>query len=257
MKLIEIGEIARLRRLVVNHRELSRAKHAVGEVEVRFRDGRRFLLRGGPSDVHAFRRVFLRDEYRLRGGGPWPTVLDLGGNIGCFAFRVASQAGRVIVYEPDPANLALLERSVACLTEVSVVPQAVAGAPGVLELHTASSGRVGGRSSLFADQWTQQDTVVEVKATTLDAVFEEHAIERCELMKIDVEGAEYEILHAAGRETLERIDRIVGEYHDVRPEDPRTRIDAFRRFLEGAGYEVEVAPSKRHPNSGLFFAQRL
>ena len=109
MKLSEIGEYARLGLLVENPIELSRAKRTEGDLCARFRDGRRLQMHGGHSDIHTFRRVFLTDEYRLR-QGPWDTVLDLGGNIGCVALRVAQQARRVIVYEPDPLNPAARRR---------------------------------------------------------------------------------------------------------------------------------------------------
>jgi len=161
----------------------------------------------------------------------------------------------LIVFEPDPANLVQLRKNIADERGVTIVPKGVAGAPGHLKLHVESSGGVGGRSTLYAELG-HHDSTVEIEVTTLDRVFDDFAIERCDLLKIDVEGAEYEILGCASRATLDRIDRIVGEYHDVRPEDPSTRIDAFRRFLEDAGYRVDVVPSRRHANLGLFFAQR-
>jgi FkbM family methyltransferase len=259
VKFTEIGEYARLGLLVANPVEVSRAKRSDGELCARFRNGRRFSLRGGHSDIHTFRRVFLSDEYRLR-KGPWDTVLDLGGNIGCVALRVARQARRVIVYEPDPLNLAMLTRNLAGLDNVLVVPEAVAGERGRRKLHVAGSGRWGTRSTLFHDVQAQRlnaaDTEVEVSVTTLDALFADHAIERCDLLKIDVEGAEYEIFGAAGKDTFARIERIVGEYHDVFPEDPRTRIAAFRASLEQLGFRVETKPSRKWENQGLFFAQR-
>ena len=259
MKVREIGEKVRLALLVENPFELSRAKRSEGELCARFRDGRRLSMHGGHSDIHTFRRVFLTDEYRLR-KGPWDTVLDLGGNIGCVALRVASRARRVIVYEPDPLNLELLMRNVSGLDNVTVVPEAVAGEPGRRKLHVAGSGRWGTRSTLFHDvqaaRLNAADTEVEVPVTTLDALFAEHAIERCDLLKIDVEGAEYEIFAAASPDTFKRIERIVGEYHDVFPEDPRTRVAAFCTSLEKRGFRVETKPSRKWENQGLFFAQR-
>jgi FkbM family methyltransferase len=257
VKLSEIGERLRLQRLVANPVEVAGAKRADGEVSVRFRDGRRLALRGGNSDYHVFRRVFLTDEYRLRGAPARDTVLDLGGNIGCFAFCVQPSARRVIVYEPDPANLDLLERNLAGFGNVQRVAEAVSGTPGRLSLHKQAGGQLGGRSTLFPElAGPYTDETLEVPVTTLDAIFDTHAIERCDLLKIDVEGAEYAILGGAGKDTLARVARIAGEYHDVRPDDPRTRIEAFRAFLESAGFDVETRPSRRNTNTGLFFAHR-
>lgn len=242
--------------MTANPFEIWRGKRREDELTVRFRNGRSLALRSGGSDLHIFLRVFLRDEYRLRGGGPWRTVLDLGGNVGCFSHRVAREAERLIVYEPDPANLAQLRKNLADEKNVAIVARAVAGEPGMRKLHVAASGQLGGRATLYADLANPDDGTVEVEVTTLDAVFDDHAIEHCDLLKIDIEGAEYEALGRASPATLAGIDRIVGEYHDVRPEDPDTRIDAFERFLERAGFRVEVVPSRRHANQGLFFAKR-
>ena len=260
MKFTEIGEYARLGMLVKNPIEVSRAKRLEGDLCVRFRDGHDFSMRGGHSDHHTFRRVFLTDEYRLR-RGPWDTVIDLGGNIGCVARRVARHARRVIVVEPDPLNLELLRPNLAGYGHVEVFAGAVGGASGPRKLHFTGSGRWGSRSTLFHDVQAQRinaaDAAVEVSVTTLDALFADYAIERCDLLKIDVEGAEYEIFASASPDTLARIQRIVGEYHDVSPEDPRTRIAAFARSLEQAGFRVETKPSRKWDNQGLFFAERV
>jgi len=50
--------------------------------------------------------------------------------------------------------------------------------------------------------------------------------------------------------------RAKGEYHNVSPDDPRTRIQKFRLFLEEKGYEVEVIPHRRKENFGMFFASK-
>jgi FkbM family methyltransferase len=176
------------------------------------------------------------------------------------ALRVARDARRVIVVEPDPLNLELLAHNLAGLAHVQVVAGAVAGESGKRKLHFTGSGRWGSRSTLFHDvqkaRINAADAAVEVSVTTLDALFADHAIERCDLLKIDVEGAEYEIFAATSPDTFARIERIVGEYHDVFPDDPRTRVAAFRASLERLGYRVEIAPSRKWDNQGLFFAQR-
>ena len=97
----------------------------------------------------------------------------------------------------------------------------------------------------------------EVPARTLDDLFERHEIDACDLMKIDVEGAEYDILHAASDDTLARIRRIHGEYHNVNPENPETRIDHFASFLRSKQFDLDVLPHQRRDNHGLFFAVRL
>ena len=70
------------------------------------------------------------------------------------------------------------------------------------------------------------------------------------------EGGEYDILYPAA-DILPRVKRIHGEYHDVRADDPRTRIDNFAQFLRDNGYrDLVVEAHPKMPNHGMFFAVR-
>ena len=54
---------------------------------------------------------------------------------------------------------------------------------------------------------------VDVLCTTLDDIFFENNVECCDLLKMDCEGAEYEIILSASMETLKKISQIIMEYH--------------------------------------------
>ncbi len=88
---------------------------------------------------------------------------------------------------------------------------------------------------------------------------------RITLLKIDCEGAEFPILMTSRR--LDRIDRIVGEYHELRAELPQhVRIPGCRQFtvdalaahLADAGFAVTLEPqaTATFGELGLFFAER-
>jgi FkbM family methyltransferase len=246
---------------IVRFRKRGRRSNAPRELEVRFLDGRSFFLRAGQTDFHVFNRIFVRDEYELDPvrAGSWDTVIDIGANVGTFACRVAKNARRVICFEPAPASFAQLERNTRQFEGVEAVREAVAGAPGLVRLHRPRDGRQSDSFTFFPEPGLGAegfDDADEVTATTLDALLVKHGVDRCDLLKIDAEGAEYEIFHATSDATLARIQRITGEYHDVQPDDPRTRIAHFAAHLESKGFAVETKPSKRRRNHGLFFARR-
>jgi hypothetical protein len=88
---------------------------------------------------------------------------------------------------------------------------------------------------------------------------------RIDLVKIDCEGAEFPILLSAS--LLDRIDRIVGEYHELRADlPPHVRVGDCRAFtldvlaatLERAGFSVstEQQATAQYGALGLFFADR-
>jgi FkbM family methyltransferase len=216
-----------------------------GVLEVRWRDGRPPLfVPGGGMYYHVFHRIFLRDEYRIGRRG-WGCVLDLGANLGFFSARVAPRAQRVIAYEPMQINWDLLRRNTTGFAHVEGVRAGVAAARGRVRLDFATGACAGG------------DVAGEtIETVSLDDVFAAHEIGRCDLLKIDVEGMEYEILDAASPEVLGRIAEIRAEYHDVKPDDPRTRINNFEAFLCARGFAVEVVPHPRKPNHGMLFATR-
>jgi len=261
MRLEDVGDYLALRRIAANPWETVRFRKTrkPGQtLAVQLRASAPLALRGDSNDFHIFHRIFLRDEYRLAQlPAQLGDVIDLGANVGLFTARVAPRAKRVFCYEPVPANFSQLERNVAQLPNVTAFREAAAGAPGTLRIYQPESDALSGRHSAFAEVSAHMTARYdEVPARALDEIFARHSIEACDLLKIDVEGSEYEILHGASDATLARIARIHGEYHDVAPEDPRTRIDAFAGFLRGCGYSVDVAPHRRKPNLGLFFATR-
>jgi len=263
MRVEDLTDFFKVRRLAGNPWEVVRFRKGQRKgdlLHVRMHDGHPLFVRGGCADYHMFHRIFLRDEYRVNRATPgsWSWVVDLGANVGMFAARAARLARNVVACEPIAVNFAQLTKNVEGRAGVTPLKVAVAGEPGTLKIFRpeAQSNRTGSFSAFKAPDAALTDDYEEVPATTLDALFEEHGIDRCDLLKIDIEGAEYDVLHAASEATFAKVQRIHGEYHDVRPEDPRTRIEAFLRFLRDKGFQLEIEPHRRKPNFGMFFGAR-
>jgi FkbM family methyltransferase len=120
---------------------------------------------------------------------PQMTVWDIGANVGLFSFAAATIASRVIAVEADTWLASLLHRSslLNCLP-VTVVPAAVAAQLGVASLCISKDGRAS--NSLIGEGPAQ--TVI---AITMDWMLERFAAPQ--VVKIDVEGMEYEALLGA------------------------------------------------------------
>jgi FkbM family methyltransferase len=238
----------------------SRRKQRHGQtIEVRLRDGHRFYLPGGKRDFRMFTRIYVQDEHRVARlrDARWECVVDLGANAGYFATLVGSRARRVICYEPIPENFVQLQKNTESWPNIIAVCQAVHGTRSTIRLYHAAKGGTTGRYSTYPVPGVHlPETFTEVPAVTLDDVFDQHQIVLCDLLKIDVEGAEYEVLYAARDTTLSKIQRICGEYHDTQSDDPTIEIGALSAFLRSKGFEVEVAPRRKHRKHGPFFATR-
>jgi hypothetical protein len=77
----------------------------------------------------------------------------------------------------------------------------------------------------------------EVATTTLDAVVEEAGA--VALVKMDIEGAEYDVFQGCRASTLRRIAKIVAEVHVFAQDHPK-RLEAFVLQLKDSGFTVHI-----------------
>ena len=199
---------------VVNWTEIGAAALRGGEVTtLRLRNGVVVESAPGALVVPLYKEIWFKDDYRLRRDPlpPGSTVIDIGANIGMFAVFAATEMGaaRVVAFEPFADSFALLSANAARnhLTSIEPVPLGIAGAAGTRTLHM--QGRHGVHS-LFGTSGEAKP----IECITLADAFARFAIARCGFLKLDCEGAEYEILLGTPPEILARIDRLALEYHD-------------------------------------------
>jgi FkbM family methyltransferase len=124
-------------------------------------------------------------------------VLDIGANVGVFAWLAARLGGRkVIAFEPTPA-VAACAVSIAEHNElaVEVEPIAVGGEPGTVPLYLSGASDL---SNSTRAGFRQARGTVEVPMETLDAVCQRRAVEPA-VLKIDTESTEPEVLRGAAR----------------------------------------------------------
>ncbi|MBI2932063.1 MAG: FkbM family methyltransferase [Planctomycetes bacterium] len=256
MRLSDIGDWLRLRRHLARPWEFVRSRHAPPPApvyEIPFRDGGSVRLRDAPMDRHIFHRIFARDEYALDGvlPGAWDTVIDIGAHIGLFAVRVAPLARRVLSYEPSDENHALLVENVRRFAHVRPHRAAVAGKRGTVTLYRSDNPSA---HSMFPAEHERKTGATIVDSLALADIFEEHQIDRCDLLKLDCEGAEYDVLYALPRELWPRIERLAMEFHPVAGGPAEWRGEALARYLRDIGHRVELRPSKKNPAKGLLFS---
>ncbi len=136
--------------------------------------------------------------------GPDSVCLDVGANIGLYCLGLSQLApdGRVYAFEPSPGALQWLRRNLEAndVTNVEVVEAAVSDRVGTVGFHdvpffTAGSFTADESSHLASE--AVGSTLVEVPCTTLDAFVESSGVERVDVIKIDVEGAELSVLEGA------------------------------------------------------------
>lgn len=182
---------------------------------------------------------------------PQDTIVDIGGHIGSFTVKAAAQAinGKVYAFEPFPSTYAVLKKNTENLKNVQVEQTAVSGVSGTQELFFSSSNPA--ENSLLR----RTDKSVKVPLVTLKEVFDMNHIENVDLMKVDCEGAEYDILFNAG-DSLSIVQKMVMEVHEPKyfgiPD--KYTIDGLVQLLEDNGFKVRFLRENRF--QGYIFASR-
>ena len=202
------------------------------------RNGLRFETRPGTLDAAIFKEVFVHRLYTPAGFeiGPRDVVVDIGAQIGAFSVFAAQAAasGRVIAFEPAPANFELLQHNIELnsLPNVETLPRAVSGVAGERELRLSQNT---GGHSFHAVEKAAPIAVIRVAAVTLADVARERELPQIDFLKMDCEGEEYGIIEGCPDELLRRIRRLAMEVHDL--DDTRNAV-RLRERLIARGLEV-------------------
>lgn len=180
------------------------------------------------------------------------TVFDVGGNIGFFSTllsRYAGPSGRVLVFEPEPANLGLLRVNLGAnhCVNVTVVACAAGAEAGTavfsLDDATGATGHLGpGATAGELAVGTGKVRLMETPVETIDRVAESSGTSP-DVIKMDIEGGELQALTGAV-ETLRRHRPIV-----VSELTGASGVDVVR-LLDGLGYSMWDLESGRSVAAG-------
>jgi FkbM family methyltransferase len=190
------------------------------------------------SELEVLRNVFVEEEYRIPLAEPVRTVVDLGSHVGVSVlwFHALYPDAAIVAVEPHPATFRRLERNVGRLDRVRLVNVAVGDSNGSRPLF--SSGESWAASLRKQPQLGHVD---EVTCRRLDDLLEELGIGAVDLLKLDIEGAEHEVLSTF--DGLARVRTVICEYHrELNPVD----AFAFMGALEGFVPMLSRGDSERH-----------
>lgn len=188
-------------------------------------------------------------------------VIDIGGNIGTFALLASKHAprGKVFTFEPNTENYELLLQNIALNNATNIIPirAAVSGSSGAASLKLFCSSE-GGLHSILQDRMSDPNRYELVDSVTLKAIFDQHDIQRCHFLKLDCEGAEYDILYNLPIEYFARIDKIAMEYHgDKDAQKRREQSNALVSFLEKSGFRIDAYQEFIGFRGGFIRAMRI
>ncbi|HQW41754.1 MAG: FkbM family methyltransferase [Flavobacteriales bacterium] len=187
---------------------------------------------------------FGEERMKFSADGPSPVIVDCGANVGVSILYYKSRfpASKVICFEPDAAVRACLETNMEAngITDVNCRPEVV---------------WVDDRGVLFGSEGADGGSVLRTAgAAVLPSVRLKDVLREVgsiDLLKVDIEGAESEVLLDCGDE-LKRVKYLYVEYHSF-PDRPQT-LGALLELLTTNGFRYyihRIGVHHKHPFAGL------
>jgi FkbM family methyltransferase len=172
---------------------------------------------------------------------PGATLYDIGGNVGFFTVlgaKLVGPTGHVYVFEPVPENAATIRHNLAMneFRNVIVFENAVARVGGNVALNVAEYS--GGAVLASAGKPPDHKETIMVRSVAIDELIEQGQVKAPQVVKIDVEGAELDVLQGMAQTLARDTPLIIYEIDDGAEAAFRAKCEACEQFLHRAGYQV-------------------
>ncbi len=172
--------------------------------------GFKINVREGTQDEYIINEQFrggIGGDYKHMSLSPEDRVLDLGGNIGIYALANSKRVKSVVSFEPDKSNIEIYKKNMLDnnIKNCKVLPYAVVGNDDKeRKFYISTKKNLGAHSFLVKRGRTE----VIVPCMNINDILK---IGNFNKIKMDIEGAEYEVLK--GIESFSGIESLVIEYH--------------------------------------------
>ena len=196
-------------------------------------------IRVKSTDLMALTNVWMINEYDVDSFkiNQNDVVIDVGAHIGLFSLLVSQfcKTGKIFSFEPIRENFDLFVSNLELNHIQNVFP-----------FNVGVSKNSGGLNLFLNDDQSAHSIFpngsksVAVDSTSLQKIFDEKKISACKLLKLDCEGAEYDIIDSLPAEYLDKIQNMVIEYHfaDTKPELIKNLIIK----IKNAGFKIQTVP---------------
>jgi FkbM family methyltransferase len=226
-------------------------RHRLTPTVIRIRgSGLQFVVRGA-MDIWIIKETCLdRDYLWLESLGPDWNVVDVGAGLGYFTVHASKLCpqGVVHAYEPLEESFLLLEENISLnqVHNAHIFREAATGSNGPLSPITVGAEAV---STRFIESAGEQ----EIQSVNLETVLDRLPHGKCDFLKIDCEGCEYDLLMKTDQKTLARISRLSLEYHEGFTDYSSKNLI---KFLEQSNFSVLHRPGPVHSHLGYLYAWR-
>lgn len=221
--------------------------------EIHFKDKKLKLDLKSEADESVFYEIFTQCEYNVldeiikKANAP---IIDIGAHIGLFSLyaNILNPNVQIFAYEPEEENFKTLKEHLKLndTKNINIKNLAVTAQEGTVMLCISPDSH--NHSIIQIENGLK---TVKVPSTTLKKIVEK--VGHISLIKMDCEGAEFEILESTPNEILKEIDNIYIEYHTYSEEMNPKRL---RNALDKAGFRTSEYTSRYDARFGFILAKK-
>ena len=175
---------------------------------IKVRNGMKFYVRN-LLDIWTLKEVLFDDVYKIDkltcGGG---SVVDIGAALGDFSLKASKYFKKVYSFEKEDKLVKLMKKNLK-LNEIKNI------------------------------------NLTKKNVLSLDDIFKSKKIKKCDFLKLDCEGSEYEIFERTSDGVLKRIDNMGMEIHFFDKKD-RIRFERLNNRLQNLGFNLKIIENPVH-----------
>lgn len=201
------------------------------------------------ADISVMREIFKFGEYKIAEPiiETAKIIIDAGAHTGFFTMyaRALNKTVKIIAIEPEKANIEALEKHLKTnsITNVKIIKKALASRTEKRDFFISKD------SHNHSFSYVRGSTPIEVDTIDVPDLLKQEKIAKISLLKMDIEGAEEEIIRSLAKDDYVKVEAIIMEYHN-----PKT-IKKLESILRENRFKVQLFPSRFDKRMGFLFAR--
>ena len=146
-------------------------------------------------------------------------ILDIGANLGIISILLSKKfpTTKIYSFEASPINYNNFVQNIKNNNCTNITPFNLAvwsESNQTVDISTSPTNS-GGSSIFYTDSFHEQYPTSNVQTISLKDIFDQNNIEKCKLLKVDIEGAEYPAFKSLPQDYIDnKIENLAIEYHN-------------------------------------------
>jgi FkbM family methyltransferase len=193
------------------------------------------FLRKGTSDIPTFYQVFADDEYDIPYSQP-KIMIDGGANIGLFAVLMKNKfpESQIISIEPDKSNFEVLTKNTHYYKNVWLENSGIWSVDAKLKVFDKYDA---GKWGMVVEENEKEGNI---PAISINSLIKKYAIQRIDLLKLDIETSEKNLFSSAYQDWLPLVKTIIIELHDrMEPGCSKPFFEAINKTFKRYNLSIE------------------